>query len=177
MVTTVDLAWAAGLVEGEGWFGFYGGTTNPRMAVSMTDRDIIDRLAVLFGATVRPRKVAARYKPQWTTTISGPKAVGWMLTLYRFLGQRRRAKIAHLIATWRAAAKPYGHRTHCPKGHPYEGHNVIRALKKRDGHTVSRHCRTCSYAASRAWARRHPDYMRDAQARSRARQRARAGVA
>lgn len=38
----------------------------------------------------------------------------------------------------------HGHKTHCPQGHPYEGHN-LRMHKGR------RYCRTCGIERARAW--------------------------
>jgi hypothetical protein len=45
----------------------------------------------------------------------------------------------------RASAKVRLAKTHCPKGHPYEGTNVIN---KRGGR---RQCRTCTVASTRRW--------------------------
>jgi hypothetical protein len=162
MVTTAELAWIAGILEGEGHFGFYAKTCNPRIVLAMCDRDIVERVAAFWGKNVRAKKVKARgdgraFTPQWTTSISGPEAVGWMLTLFRFMGYRRRGRMAANVAAWRRGPVPYGKRTHCPKGHAYDGHNVILSLKKRTSPVVARHCRACSYAATRDWARRHPE--------------------
>lgn len=44
-------------------------------------------------------------------------------------------------------------KTHCPRGHPYEGHNLV--VKR--GH---RHCRECELAQSRDYYRRHADEIR-----------------
>lgn len=38
--------------------------------------------------------------------------------------------------------------THCPKGHPYSGDNLI-LTKRKDG--VDRECKTCKYARVKAW--------------------------
>lgn len=37
-------------------------------------------------------------------------------------------------------------KTHCPKGHPYEGRNLI--VSKRGDGTTFRQCRTCLYAST-----------------------------
>lgn len=38
-------------------------------------------------------------------------------------------------------------KTHCPKGHPYEGDNVVRYPR----HATWRVCKVCKYARNRVW--------------------------
>lgn len=45
-------------------------------------------------------------------------------------------------------------KTECPKGHKYEGHNLI---KRRGRRATRRECRTCSYEWTRAAKARHQD--------------------
>lgn len=109
----IQLAWAAGLIEGEGCFS--SSNSYVRIKVQMADRDVVERLAELFEASVcgpysqkRPGK--EHYKDQWSTTIIGKRAVGWCLTIYPFMGIRRRAKIQEVITNWLAM----------PRGRPQE---------------------------------------------------------
>jgi len=99
----VDIAWLAGLIEGEG--SFIWGKTTPTISVQMSDKDVLERAAKLMGVEVRgPRfpKGKPTYKPIWAIYLAGPQAVGWMLTLYSFMGERRRAKIEDNLAKWKA---------------------------------------------------------------------------
>ena len=49
---------------------------------------------------------------------------------------------------------PAQQRTHCPKGHPYSGSNLIQLHRRRE-------CRACMNARSAAYKRNNPDYMRN----------------
>ena len=109
-----DIAWAAGLIEGEGYLGWYTALRNtkrlPEIAVRMTDRDVVERLAALFlqwqvyGPFQQSKQMRMRCpscKPLWSAIVRGKKAIAWLLTIYPLLGLRRRAKAHALITQWR----------------------------------------------------------------------------
>jgi hypothetical protein len=102
VITAGDIRWLAGLLEGEGSFMPYKG--NPRIALSMTDLDVVVRAAVFLHGAVNPirDKRSPRRKILWQTCNYGANAVGWMMTLYPVMGQRRRARIREVIAAWKA---------------------------------------------------------------------------
>ena len=113
--------WLAAVLEGEGWFGLHRPTKWPclRIAVQMTDQDVIDRIANIFGPGIyrnhqprlrlwfdpRPggRANGGSRKPLWGTSVTGPDAVGWMMMVYPFMGQRRRTQIRRSLDIWRKA--------------------------------------------------------------------------
>ena len=102
MRTVRDIAWLAGLIEGEGSFGFKKGC--PRIEIQMTDADVVSRAASVLG--VKPRAPWIRkdgYKPVWACCAFGSRAIGWMMTLLPLLGERRRARIAEIVSLWRNA--------------------------------------------------------------------------
>jgi hypothetical protein len=87
--TTVDLAWAAGFLEGDGFF-LRDGT----VGASQVEWAPISKLVRIFGGLVRP--VAARRPTQshyleWEA--NGARGRGIMYTLYPFLSPKRRAQI------------------------------------------------------------------------------------
>jgi hypothetical protein len=104
-----DIAWLAGILEGEGsfWADKNRKTINrirymnPQIAVEMADKDIIDRVASMLGNSVQSRQRDPSKKRLYNTRVGGRKAVAWMLTLFTLLGQRRRAKIAEIMKEWR----------------------------------------------------------------------------
>lgn len=104
---TPDIHWAAGLLEGEGSFGYYpiaGGQCSPRLQVGMADLDVMERLRSLLGIKMLiHRRKANRLatKPHYCMALSGKRAIGWMLTIYPLMGERRRAKIRDIVAKWR----------------------------------------------------------------------------
>ncbi len=99
--------WAAGLIEGEGYFG-----CDPRRAetrpgkgrskgpprfligVEMKDREPLEKLQRLFGGLISRRP--ARYD-SWSQTYvwrtSGARALGIAFTLYGLLSPRRKKQI------------------------------------------------------------------------------------
>lgn len=105
MKTTKDIAWLAGILEGEASFMLKNG--NSIIQVQMTDKDVMDRVAALLGTNVssyvRKPKGKASYLPVFWLAVHGTKAIGWMMTLYALMGERRRAKILHILDHWKVA--------------------------------------------------------------------------
>jgi len=89
----LDIAWLAGLLEGEGSFWFNG---SPRVKVAMTDRDIIQRAANLMGTPVHKRNGIHDRKTIWTTELGGKGAVRIMNRILHLMGRRRTAKITEI---------------------------------------------------------------------------------
>jgi transposase len=98
-VTDTDIAWLAGLVEGEGNISVNGRSLTIR--IRMTDHDIILRAAELLGGKVYPTKVPDGRLPQWLTQVKGATAAGWAMTLYRWLGIRRRQEVREALEYWK----------------------------------------------------------------------------
>jgi hypothetical protein len=98
-----DIAWLGGLCEGEAYFSYKRGS--PSIKVSMTDADTVEKAATIFGCkAIGPQPPRShKHKPVWTATVHGYTAVGWMMTLYSFLGQRRRSVVVQAIAQWNRA--------------------------------------------------------------------------
>ncbi len=105
-ISTAELHWTAGLMEGKG--GFYIRKSTPSVHLALTDYSIVERVSKLWDTTLRgPQRRQGSKKDVWITAIYGSKAVGWMLTLYSILGERRRATIKEIIRSWvRCDAKP-----------------------------------------------------------------------
>lgn len=97
-----ELAWLGGLLEGEASFTDSRGSV--AIQLQMTDADVIERAASILG--VNTRKPWARkdgYKPVHSCYVLGPRAIGWMLTLYQFFGERRQARIREILEKWMAS--------------------------------------------------------------------------
>jgi hypothetical protein len=142
-LTDVEIAWLAGLFEGEGSCGFYD--RGMAVYIGMTDRDVIERVQKLFpgpqGIRVRNR-VTAGTKPLWEWRIRRRELVAEFLCLILpHLGQRRSEQARKLIAVAEDPKRGYGsghrNKTHCRNGHPYDEANTSI---NDEGH---RSCRTC----------------------------------
>lgn len=104
--STRELAWLAGLLEGEGSFGLHRKKDQERaypiISLGMTDRDVVSQAAGLMGKGLTgPYGGLQGHKPWWNLTIYGAKAVAWMMTLYVLLGERRQARIREVLKYWR----------------------------------------------------------------------------
>lgn len=98
-ITSADIAWLAGLIEGEGNISVNGRSLTIR--VKMGDHDVVLRAAELLSGTLYPAKVAVGARPMWLTQIKGATAAGWAMTLYPWLGLRRRKQVRDALAHWR----------------------------------------------------------------------------
>lgn len=108
MPSSAEVAWLAGILEGEGSFLYSRSRTGgkdyfyPKIVVGMTDRDVIARVAALFGTSVYAIPVRPDRKPAFRAQINGTKAATWMVLLRPWMGQRRMAKIDEILALYGA---------------------------------------------------------------------------
>ena len=99
-----DIAWLAGLLEGEAWFGLSskgaGRKKTLNIWLEMTDKDIVERARDIMAPN---RKVYSKpgrkshYKRQYKLVVTCNRAKGWMMTIYSLLGKRRQARIRELL--------------------------------------------------------------------------------
>lgn len=100
---TRQLAWLAGLMEGEGSFarGSPAKPRRPTTSICMTDEDVIRRVCELWGTRVWLMKQKnPRYKPPYRTELVGGSAVAMMALLRPHLCARRQAQIDEAVATF-----------------------------------------------------------------------------
>ena len=94
MITVKDIAWLAGLLEGEGTFfarDHRGGSH--RVVIASTDKDVVERSASLMGnPKVYPSIYKNRpkhWKPLYRCGIEGRPAAALMMTIYPLMGKKR----------------------------------------------------------------------------------------
>lgn len=90
----LDLAWFAGLFEGEGSILFRGDNAS-RISISMTDLDILDRVQKIFGGTVvaaTRSNMPSHWKNAWIWTLSSEKSYDLLTSIRPLLGERRGEK-------------------------------------------------------------------------------------
>ena len=136
-ISTQDIHWAAGFLEGEGSFDFHGCTT--RIVAVQVASGPLEKLQKLFGGVIRPRPHrVAHHSPANYWCVCGHAASGLMMTLYSLMSDKRKVQIKKALAIWKSRPAQSGivKRTHCTKGHKLE--------------TGRRDCRPC----------RHDAYMR-----------------
>lgn len=86
----LDIAWAAGIVEGEG--NFDGRPTTEQVNVTQKDLWLLERFQRLFGGSI------------WTNTrgvsrwyLTGARARGFTMTIFSFLSPRRRKQAIEML--------------------------------------------------------------------------------
>lgn len=95
------LHWLAGLLEGEGSFIEQTDKYPARIALQMTDKDVIDRVGKLFNVSVS-RSHSEKFKqngwkPTYAVHLRGSRAIEWMKLLQPLMGDRRKEKIDRVI--------------------------------------------------------------------------------
>lgn len=156
-----EIAWAAGIFEGEGCI--YQGT-GVGLVINMTDKDVLERFAAIVGVGRIRGPIAgqkANHKSFWEWRVgrqADREAV--LLAFMPWLGQRRRDKAERMLAMPRAT---YGKSwiTHCSAGHPLEGPDAELKVWINEQGRLRRRCNVCN---------------RENQARYRARVRARTSL-
>lgn len=146
MLTTKDIAWAAGFLEGEGSFTNHG--TTIRVSAGQVQREPLERLQKMFGGKIALRKRkqgGGRWADIHFWYLYGVNAAGLTMTLLCLLSPRRFQQAIAALDKWKTGVGCGGRqraKTHCPQGHPYDAENT--RISKR-----GRICRACTREASR----------------------------
>jgi hypothetical protein len=142
-----EIAWAAGLFEGEGTFirQTRNGRTRIGFALATTDRDVLERFAAIVGVgAIHPtsRWAEMSTKPIYRWSATANKDVQRLTNLLMpWLGQRRRDALERAWAEYASQPEPLDHwrhgQTHCKRGHEFTEENT------RVETSGSRRCREC----------------------------------
>lgn len=105
-ITIKDIAWLAGLLEGEGSFGS-GSQGCPALRLQMTDKDVVEYASSILRTKLQnpTRPQNPKWKPCYSTSATGRHGIEWMMTIYAFMGMRRRKQIEDVIRSWRQSGK------------------------------------------------------------------------
>jgi hypothetical protein len=110
-LTEFDKGWLAGLLEGEGSFGYYetprkgGGTPIRRLiaVLKMCDEDVVRRAQKLVEVGSLQVHQRTSRRPEWTWTVCGQQALMVMEIIYPYMGARRREQIANAVNRYQVA--------------------------------------------------------------------------
>lgn len=105
MIADANVAWLAGLLEGEGSFTLSHPNSPDRrpqlrVALKMKDKDVVERAAALFpsGSAVIAAPDSRENKSDcWAKSWNGADAAFVMDCILPYMGQRRSAKIRELL--------------------------------------------------------------------------------
>lgn len=117
--TEVEIAWVAGLLEGEGCFFLTKGNVLV-IQLKMVDKDVVNKAAlIMISNNFRLREYHdgnPNHNKTYTMRISGYNAYKWMKILRPYMGLRRSAKIDELIAQKLNGVLNFGE-DFCKRGH------------------------------------------------------------
>lgn len=105
-MTESDFHWLTGLLEGEGSFlsGPPSAPNSLRIALTMTDEDVVARVASLWSVAYhevrQQRSRAMGWKPNYYVHLRGKPAVELMERLLPFMGQRRQQQIRRALESY-----------------------------------------------------------------------------
>lgn len=100
----VQIAWLAGLLEGEGSFlaAPPSDLGRARVALSMCDEDVVARVARLWGVSycrTNHHERSPKWKPAFRVTLRGAKAIEVMLAVRPHMGTRRQSQIDFAVTS------------------------------------------------------------------------------
>ena len=168
------LYWAAGFLEGEGYFTCGGESrASPVItAAQVTTPETLNWLRDIFGGSVvGPYKSKKdHHSDAFRWQIFGANAVAVMMTLYSLVSEKRKREITDVINVWRTRpgnGAVWRARGYCKNGHPYAGANYIV-----DSNSGKGRCRQCGIESRKRYYDKHPDkwveYARAGRARKKA---------
>ena len=99
-----DLAWVAGLLEGEGSFTLRKSNV-PKIHCQMTDEDVLLKLQEKCGGKIyfserTEEQRAKNWKDSWTWNLQGRPAADLMRELMPHMGKRRSEKIKEILSIY-----------------------------------------------------------------------------
>lgn len=170
--SSAELAWAAGLFEGEGSFidRMIRDGWSVQAVITMSDRDVLERFCTIIGRgfveVLNRPNAPAHYRQMYRWRVQDTEGVQCVIKLLLpWLGTRRRAKALEVDAIACTIKPGYvarmDKRTHCLKGHPLTGDNVLYNTRRKDGHRTRR-CRECRREYHRDYYHSHKGVSEDA---------------
>jgi|SRR5688572_15077254 len=112
-----EIAWAAGLFEGEGCFSYDKTYGSCRMIVGSTDLDVLDKFKNIMGiGSITKDKEKPNRKPAWRWQTTNREEFDYGSDLLRpWLGVRRTARLNEIISLRQEVKR--GSETVCRYGH------------------------------------------------------------
>lgn len=133
----LDVAWAAGLFEGEGCITPRGRTSG-ELILGTTDLDVVERFREVVGLGGISTEPRPPYKTLFRWSVTNAADCTTVLNaLLPFFGERRTEAAVGLLERLAGCRGPNGAKTHCPRGHEYTLENTYRDRR-------GRRCRECS---------------------------------
>ena len=113
--TIKEIAWLAGLLEGEGYFGC---NRTAVIQLGMTDEDTISKARDMMSLDKKIYIISKENrKTIYYFKVQGSLAIQWMLTIYSLMSRRRKEKIREILAKYKEMPNRVYGALYCTKGH------------------------------------------------------------
>lgn len=128
--TEIEVAWAAGIFEGEGTAMRHSSGNGGRVAVGMTDKDVLEHFNRIFpspsGVKMERRPPGIKDLYRWERG-RGEDVREFYEYVFGFLGERRKGQALLVLVSIDERSERRGppRRTHCKRGHALTGENLV----------------------------------------------------
>jgi hypothetical protein len=149
MAHEIEIAWAAGLFEGEGYMSMVkakprkDGLVRKNIIVGLisTDRDVLFRFMAIvgFGNVHERKKQEPHHKDAWVWQSTKHESFVKLLEMFMpYLCERRRDRALEVLHEYQQQPVRRVSKTHCPHGHEFTPKNTLLINGKW------RRCRECN---------------------------------
>lgn len=90
-----DIAWLAGLLEGEGYVSIKN--VSASIGLGMTDKDVVEKVGGLLDAKVRKTRGTSGHKDLYRVEVHGDRAIAVLVLIRPWMGERRTKRIDEVI--------------------------------------------------------------------------------
>lgn len=93
-MTAENIAWVAGLFEGEGTFGIQNETSVKRINITSTDLDVLEKVQSIFGGKILKSKAKqpSHYKDKYNWVLGIKQSIDFVLLILPHLCKRRKER-------------------------------------------------------------------------------------
>lgn len=106
MISLNDLEWAAGFLEGEGYFSAPISPNGKKAALQIQACQVqkwpLEKLTRLFGGKIIfDNRTHCKNRSIWRWYIAGPRAAGVMMTVFSLMSPKRQGVIRGALLMWK----------------------------------------------------------------------------
>jgi len=139
MITTNQIHYVAGLLEGEGCFTY---ENTPIIILNMVDMDTVNKVRNIISpkSIIYKEDKGIDRKFQYRIRSHASQAIGWMMTLYPLMSIRRKEEIRKAISRWKDNMQRSVDNSICKHGHSNRILNLDFSYRL-NGSKRCKHCR------------------------------------
>lgn len=106
-----QLAWAAGVFDGEGNIACTNSSKALILQVGQSHMEMLNRLREIFkiGKIYGPYPRGINRRPHWNYSVNGPIAQAVVAMIYPFLGSVKQEQCRHAIGIWKSRKYKWQH--------------------------------------------------------------------